>query len=68
MRLIIEVLDKSDKKLRTQINENIQTFADMIIDNTQSKGIKWDDITLKFEQLAENKRITEYTNHSTVFS
>jgi hypothetical protein len=49
MRLIEEILLQADAKLKMNINQNIDTFISVTKALSTLKGIRWDDIVLKFE-------------------
>jgi hypothetical protein len=49
MRLIKEILEQADMRLKTSINDNVETFIAQVRKNSTLKGCKWDDIVFKFE-------------------
>ena len=49
MRLIEEILFQGDAKLKTAINQNIDLFTSTVKACATLKGIRWDDIVLRFE-------------------
>ena len=56
----MEILEKGDERLRNLINEYIHRFINLIKEVSQLKGIKWDDIVLKFEWTFEADYILDY--------
>jgi hypothetical protein len=49
MRLIEETLVQADAKLNEEINSNIDLFIQQIKKSSTQKGIRWDEIVIKFE-------------------
>jgi hypothetical protein len=43
-------------------------FLNLVHEYATSKGVKWDDIVLKFEQIFENRAIIEYLDQQKVLS
>eukprot|EP00347_Sterkiella_histriomuscorum_P018560 403345051 len=60
IQLILEILEKGDERLRNLINEYIHRFINLIKEVSQLKGIKWDDIVLRFEWTFEADYILDY--------
>jgi ABC-type dipeptide/oligopeptide/nickel transport system ATPase subunit len=58
------VLDKSDTKFRIAMNKDIEKFYKVVIDSQDTKGIRWDDIVLRFEWQNEELKIRDYINQN----
>ena len=52
MRLVEELLIQADSKLKERINENLETFIQVVKSSAAVKGVRWDDIVTKFEYQA----------------
>jgi hypothetical protein len=57
IRMITEILNKSDSKALTGFNSDIERFTKMVSECMPIKGIRWDDIILRFEWSYEVDRI-----------
>jgi hypothetical protein len=57
IRMIAEILDKSDSKAFTAFDKDIERFTKMVQDCLPIKGIRWDDIILRFEWSYEAEKI-----------
>lgn len=62
LSFINEILFKADDTLRSSINNHILRFVKVITDHSQIKGIKWDDLVIKFEWSFEADRIKDFLN------
>ena len=60
IRLIEEILQKADINLKQKIDTSIEEFIECIKNNSKRKGIRWDDIVLKFEWKFEMTLIKDY--------
>eukprot|EP00347_Sterkiella_histriomuscorum_P020418 403337881 len=60
LQFIQEILQKGDERLRNLINEDIERFSTVILDNSQIKGIKWDDLVLRYEWTFEADLIRDH--------
>ena len=47
-------------RLRSLINDDVERFCSVVKDSSSIKGIKWDDIVLRFEWTYEADYIREY--------
>ena len=56
----MEILEKGDMRLRSLINDDVERFCSVVKDSSSIKGIKWDDIVLRFEWTYEADYIREY--------
>jgi hypothetical protein len=60
--LVTEVLEKGDAKLKDLMNTDVKRFTQVVYDGMSVKGIKWDDIVLRFEWTYEVDAIMDYLN------
>ena len=49
MRIMSEILEKSDSKSKDVINSNVDKFVKVFIESRKIKGRRWDDILLRYE-------------------
>lgn len=49
INIIHEIIEKSDDKLKSLINEDAQKFISFIKNSGTKKGMKWDDLVTLFE-------------------
>ena len=49
MSLVLEILSKGDKKIKTAINNNPDKFLVVLQESKDIKGSKWDDLVVRFE-------------------
>lgn len=59
---IYEILQKADEKLKLTINSNVDRFVQIVLENSKIRGMKWDDIILRFEWSFEADKIMEFAN------
>jgi hypothetical protein len=53
IRLIDEIINKADDKLMDQIGSNLETFLSVVKTNSGVKGMKWDDLVIRFDWVFE---------------
>lgn len=58
----MEVLEKSDEKAKVEINNAVIRFIDVTNESMSVKGLKWDDLVLRFEWTFEADRIRGHLN------
>jgi len=58
-RLIQEILTYGDDKVINYIDENSQTFLDLVEEFGEEIGAKWDDLIIKFEWQFELEKIMQ---------
>ncbi len=49
MRLVEELLVQADQKIKELINSHTQLFIKVVKRNSGIKGIRWDDLSFRFE-------------------
>ena len=63
------MLNKSDKGLLILLNENMERFIKVVNESSEIKGLKWDDLLLRFEWSFELDKIKDFIeNKASVLS
>jgi hypothetical protein len=66
-RILIEIMDKADNKLKQLMDQNIERFITVFNTHFKEKGIKWDDLVIKFEWTFESDEILKFVHSSSLF-
>jgi len=61
---VITILHKADGKLKNLVNSDIDRFVRILKREAVNKGVKWEDLVLRFEWSYEQDEIVKFMNEN----
>lgn len=61
---MITILHKADGKLKNLVNSDIDRFVRILKREAVNKGVKWEDLVLRFEWSYEQDEIVKFMNEN----